>query len=304
VVVMTLPLPAGSAVSPARPSGHVVSPLPLPATVTRASSSAGVLTNWWLAHGLAVLTVGLAAVLVWRSCRTRPSPAGWTTVLGSGVLTAGLVLAAMLTGLLYVNAASGFVPNLTALRALLDSGADTSAGPAELAAPVTVRAPGSLLRLVIPAPALGVPDGTTYVYLPAGYAQQAAAGARYPVVYLIHGYPGGPRNWMINGAAPQTLEALQAGGYAAPMILVSVDAVGPSRGTDWACLNTAGGPQLETYLTDQVIGFIDARFATVPGRTGRAIGGMSSGAFCALTRAAPPRPLQRHHGDRTVRRSG
>ena len=145
-----------------------------------------------------------------------------------------------------------------------------------------VPGPGSLLQLPIPDPALGVPDGTTYVYLPAGYAQQAAAGARYPVVYLIHGYPGGPRNWMINGAAPQTLDALQAGGYAEPMILVSVDAVGPSHGTDWECLNTVGGPQLETYLTDRVTRFIDARFATVTGRDGRAIGGMSSGAFCAL----------------------
>lgn len=293
--------------STAPPAGHVVSPVPLPATLTRASTSAGLLTNWWVGHGLAVLTVGLAGVLVWRSCHGRSRPPRWTTYLGNTALAGGVVLAAMLAGLLYVNAASGFVPNLPALRALFDSGAGTPGSTSGAPPPVTVLAapglpstsagsvrpprwprphvvpgPGSLLRLSIPDPALGVPDGTTYVYLPAGYAQQAAAGARYPVVYLVHGYPGGPSNWMINGAAPQTLDALQAGGYSQPMILVSVDAVGPSHGTDWECLNTAGGPQLETYLTDRVTRFIDSRFATVTGRGGRAIGGMSSGAFCAL----------------------
>jgi S-formylglutathione hydrolase FrmB len=308
-MAVRVPLPGGVGVSPARPAGHVVAPVPLPATVTRASTSAGLLTNWWVAHGLAVLTVGLAGVLVWRSCHVRTRPPRWTTYVGNTTLAAGVVVAAMLTGLLYVNAASGFVPNLTALRALFDSGAGTSGSSGGMSAPATVLAApasglpstsagpgrasgwlrphvvpgsGSLLRLSIPDPALGVPDGTTYVYLPAGYAQQAAAGARYPVVYLVHGYPGGSSNWMINGAAPQTLDALQAGGYAEPMILVSVDAVGPSHGTDWECLNTAGGPQLETYLTDRVTRFIDARFAAVTGRGGRAIGGMSSGALCAL----------------------
>lgn len=310
--MVSVPVPGGAGMSASsRALGHLVSPVPLPATVTRASTSAGLLTNWWVAHGLAVLTVGLAGMLVWRSCRGRRGPARWTTYVSNTALATGAVLAAMLTALVYVNAASGFVPNLTALRALFDSGAGTSVSTVGLPAPVTVVAgparrvhprllaggsgrasagvqphvvpgPGSLLQVAIPDPALGVPTGTTYVYLPAGYAQQAAAGARYPVVYLVHGYPGGSSNWMINGAAPQTLDALQAYGYAQPMILVSVDAVGPSHGTDWECLNTVGGPQLETYLTGQVISFIDARFATVAGRGGRAIGGMSSGAFCAL----------------------
>ena len=304
--------------------GHAVSPALLPAAVTQASAGEGLMTNWWVAHGFAALTLCLAGVLVWRSSRTRRAAARWTTYLTSLALISGTVIAAMLTALLYVNAASGLVPSLTALQALFDTGAGsavTTAPPVPAPRlpgavpllthdvhsrsrqasgsrqalpgtrppvhppdprPQVVPGPGSLLQVSLPDPALGVPTGTTDIYLPAGYAQQAAAGARYPVVYLIHGYPGGPSNWMLNGGAPQAMDALQAYGYARPMIIVSVDAVGPSHGTDWGCLNTVGGPQLETYLTRDVITYLDSRFATVAQRSGRAIGGMSSGAFCAL----------------------
>src|SRR5512135_2651475 len=142
VVMASVPLPGG-AMSTAPPAGHVVSPVPLPATVTRASTSAGLLTNWWVGHGLAVLTVGLAGVLVWRSCHGRSRPPRWTTYLGNTALAGGVVLAAMLTGLLYVNAASGFVPNLPALRALFDSGAGTPGSTGGAPAPATVlAAPG------------------------------------------------------------------------------------------------------------------------------------------------------------------
>jgi len=107
-MMVNVPVPGGAGMSASsRALGHLVSPVPLPATVTRASTSAGLLTNWWVAHGLAVLTVGLAGMLVWRSCRGRRGPARWTTYVSNTALATGAVLAAMLTALVYVNAASG-----------------------------------------------------------------------------------------------------------------------------------------------------------------------------------------------------
>jgi enterochelin esterase-like enzyme len=62
--------------------------------------------------------------------------------------------------------------------------------------------------------------------------------------------------------------------------------VSPTAATSWAsdseCLNAVGGPQFETYLTRDVVGFIDRHYWTIPQASGRAIGGMSSGGYCAL----------------------
>ena len=298
------------------PAEPAVSPKVLPPAVMQAADSGGLLTNRWFAHAVAALTLALVGLLVWRSCRKRPSGPRWQTYLTSLALTAGTVLTAMLTALLYVNAASGFVPNVSAFMALFDDGGGATSLGALAAAPAhphtpgppgrsrtvsrnhtgassgvvdlaprprVVSGPGTLVQVAIPDPALGVPVGLTDIYLPAGYAEQAGAGARYPVVYLVHGYPAGrASDWMVSGRAPQALDALEAYGYAQPMVIVSVDASGPSNGQDWECLNTAGGPQLETYLTRDVVAYVDGHLATRAHRGGRAIGGMSGGAFCAL----------------------
>ena len=61
----------------------------------------------------------------------------------------------------------------------------------------------------------------------------------------------------------------------------------PGAATTWAsdseCLNPVRGPQFETYLTRDVVGWIDGHHRTVPQAEGRAIGGMSSGGYCAPT---------------------
>ena len=83
-----------------------------------------------------------------------------------------------------------------------------------------------------PAPATptGVASGTTrtitfwspsvhqreqyIVYLPPGYAQAAARGRRYPVLYLLHGYPGKMPVWVASRPSPDqrkcTASALSA----------------------------------------------------------------------------------------------
>ena len=52
--------------------------------------------------------------------------------------------------------------------------------------------------------------------------------------------------------------------------------------SDSECLNAVGGPQFETYLTRDVVGWVDRRYRTVRQAGGRVVGGMSSGGYCAL----------------------
>jgi enterochelin esterase-like enzyme len=78
-----------------------------------------------------------------------------------------------------------------------------------------------------------------------------------------------------------------------PMIVVSPTAA-TSFASDSECLNAVGGPQFETYLTRDVVGFIDRHYQTVPEAGGRAIGGMSSGGYCALNLGL------RHQGEFSV----
>lgn len=132
-------------------------------------------------------------------------------------------------------------------------------------------------------PAHNVPSGDNYVILPPGYSDPANAQRRYPVVYLIHGYPyGGPRDWLTSGAAPDTLRSLGTAKVIEPMIVVSVDMTAGQPSKDWECLDVPGGPQLETYLAKTVVPAVDHRYRTVPDRRHRALGGMSGGGFGAL----------------------
>src|SRR5689334_23361825 len=50
--------------------------------------------------------------------------------------------------------------------------------------------PGALQRVEVPSAALGGRSQEAYVYLPSGYASHP--GRRYPVLYLLHGFPGRP----------------------------------------------------------------------------------------------------------------
>jgi hypothetical protein len=138
-------------------------------------------------------------------------------------------------------------------------------------------------RIGIADPAHGIPSGTTYILLPPGYSDPANATRRYPVVYLVHGYPyGGPEDWLTAGDAPTTLQLLYGDQAIAPMIVVSVDLTAGQPSRDWEGLDVPGGPHLESYLTGTVTREIDQRYRTIADRTARALGGMSGGGFAAL----------------------
>jgi enterochelin esterase-like enzyme len=266
--------------------GRVRSGPVLPAAVRDSVSRVGWLESPWLAAGLLAAAVALAAgwaVLAVRGRRAGRRPAHPALRrLGLGTLVAAVALAGVGVA---ANAYAGYAPDVTALRrevpSLVGVGrSDAGAGPTRLAG-----FPGSgpsVTDVVLADPADRIPPARVWVYLPAGYDDPADAGRRYPVVYLIHGYPSAAYDWFGAGRAGTTAALLERRGLVRPMILVAPDASGGTL-RDTECLDsTTGGPRLETFLTRTLVRFVDSRYRTIPDRAGRAIGGLSAGGYCAL----------------------
>jgi enterochelin esterase-like enzyme len=119
--------------------------------------------------------------------------------------------------------------------------------------------------------------GNYIVYLPPEYGRDP--GRRYPAVYLLHG-GSDPGTFFLDLGLQRDMDAGIRSGALGPMIVVLVDA-GPMF---------AGGGEVSTsfddYVTGELIPDVDHRWLAVPGRAGRAIGGVSVGGRHALEFAA------------------
>ncbi len=123
-------------------------------------------------------------------------------------------------------------------------------------------------------------DGrTVLVYVPAAYGH--VQGMRFPVLYLLHGYPGNPGLWTGDGAQlPQVLDQLIDGGDLPPMLAVMPDGNGQTvSDCEWG--DTAHGDRVEDWLVNSLLPAIDHRYHTL-GSQARAIAGFSAGGFGAV----------------------
>ncbi|MDU8945677.1 alpha/beta hydrolase [Ovoidimarina sediminis] len=125
-----------------------------------------------------------------------------------------------------------------------------------------------------PSPALGT-DLPYSIYLPSGQP----AGTRFPVVYLLHGFGAGQREWLKGGRLEETLDRMIGAGEIAPLIAVMPDA-GKSWYVDSARFNGPG--DYETAITRDLVAEIDARYPTLAGPAHRGIAGISMGGHGAL----------------------
>ena len=119
------------------------------------------------------------------------------------------------------------------------------------------------------------------VYLPPGYDDEP--DRRYPVVYVIQGYTGHVEMWRNRTAFRQPFperadEVFTAG--APPAIVVYVDAWTRYGGSQF--VDSPGTGRYHSYLCDEVVPWVDARFRTLPEAGHRAIMGKSSGGFGAM----------------------
>lgn len=234
------------------------------------------LESWWVPTGVLLGTaalVTLALVARRRGVLRRRTPAIAVGIVGS--------LLGILTGL---NSYAGYLPSLRALPAMVGHpDAVTARGDADLP-----PGHGSVIAaLRLGSPPLHVPAQSTYLYLPPGY--RAGTGLRYPVLYLYGGWPGRSTDWLVAGRIRGVMDDLIAAGRIEPMIVVLPDTtLGGFHDTE--CLDAVDGPRMESFLTGTLVRYVDIHFRTLADRSGRALGGMSSGGYCALN-------LGLHHTD-------
>jgi enterochelin esterase-like enzyme len=117
------------------------------------------------------------------------------------------------------------------------------------------------------------------VYLPPGYAAAAARGARFPVLYLLHGAPGKMTSFTDVGAAQVAANVEIARHQIRPLLLVMPAALqGLHADTEWA--DSPAGRWMDDVV--DVVHDADRRFATLRRRADRGIGGDSEGAYGAV----------------------
>jgi hypothetical protein len=121
-----------------------------------------------------------------------------------------------------------------------------------------------------------------WVYTPPGYADEPER--RYPAVFVIQGYTGQIVAWRNRAPFrlpfPEAADAVFASGAAPPAIVVYVDAWTAYGGSQF--VDSPGTGKYHSYLCDEVVPWIDARYRTLASREHRAIMGKSSGGFGAM----------------------
>jgi len=111
------------------------------------------------------------------------------------------------------------------------------------------------------------------IYLPPCYGQ---TGQRYPVLYLLHGWPYGEAHWDNLGASEAADAGIEAGTLP-PFVIVM------PGGTERLYVNTSGGDHsFEGQIVNDLIPHVDETYRTQAEREGRAIGGVSRGGVWAL----------------------
>jgi enterochelin esterase-like enzyme len=243
-----------------------------------------------------------AALDVWRfrrRLRHQPVMRGWLPPLLRGWAIVTAVLFGILTTAVGLNRQYQYIPSFSAMagdvspdlvrgpappRAVAAHDARVSVRSSHSAVAASVRRPlthGVVVSVRIGGSVTAIKPRTTYVYLPPQYFDPGHADTRYPVLYLLHGSPGISIDWLRGGRLDVAMDHLLAQHAIEPFIVVLPDLNG-GYGRDTECEDIPNGPQVQTYLTVDVVTYIDTHFRTIPNRAGRVIGGLSSGGYCGL----------------------
>jgi enterochelin esterase-like enzyme len=111
----------------------------------------------------------------------------------------------------------------------------------------------------------------TVVYLPPGYDP----AHRYPVVYLLQGFPGSPYQYVDGIDLPSYADPRIAAGRLPPFIAVIPPAGIDAYHGDWTGV-------WEQYLVHDVVPWTDANLPTIADRSGRILAGLSAGGYDAV----------------------
>ena len=114
-----------------------------------------------------------------------------------------------------------------------------------------------------------------YVLLPPGYA---TSEKRYPVVFMMPGGSGSPD--IIGWGVKSAMESLLRKGEIKDMIVVIPDGTNRLTGGYFLTSSTLG--DYETYVTQDIVNYVDTHFRTLQVRDSRGIGGCSRGGASSM----------------------
>lgn len=123
------------------------------------------------------------------------------------------------------------------------------------------------------------PDRDVSVYLPPSY--KIEKNRRYPVVYMLHGFTDSDDKWFglvkhwIN--LPEVINKALADGKTREMIVVMPNAFTRFKGSMYSNSVTAG--DWETFVTKELVAYIDSHYRTLPQPLSRGLAGHSMGGY-------------------------
>jgi enterochelin esterase-like enzyme len=263
----------------------------IPESLRQGTTGTDLLGTYWPAAIALAVAAGLVAL--WWIGRRRPAGRRGRVARTLGHLGPAVVLVVMALAL-GVNAWVGYFPSVQAVGrwlqvhtdppAAMDAGTVPPAGGVT-AAPtgdrVTDADHGYAYMVKIPSTSVGVADSDAWVYVPPDYDKPGNT-ERYPVVYALHGAPGTGADWFSGGQIDHVLDELITGGYVPPMIAVSPDMNAGGQPVDTEPLDIPGGPQLESFVVNDVLAWTDGTLRTRDDAAYRVMSGMSAGGLGAL----------------------
>jgi hypothetical protein len=146
--------------------------------------------------------------------------------------------------------------------------------------PAFVKNAGTIQTLQVRSAAIGGRSERVVVYLPPGYDPNGTR--RYPVLYLLHGFPGNPEGFVRTVRVGVVEDTLLAENKMKPMILaMPMGSTGTFTDKEWA--NGVGRDEKwETFLAGDVVRAVDRTFLTIHGGAGRGLAGLSEGGYAAF----------------------
>jgi putative tributyrin esterase len=156
------------------------------------------------------------------------------------------------------------------------------------AAPATAAKRKAVRLVRIEARTLDDPSRSVRVYLPPSYDRADARDRRYPVVYLLHGWPGSDDNWADQGRAGATLDSMSARGEIPEVIAIMPNGHGLGMLGRSLWLNSFDGrSHMEDFVAQELLAWTDSTYRTIPDAEHRTVIGLSdggTGAFNLLMR--------------------
>jgi len=137
---------------------------------------------------------------------------------------------------------------------------------------------GVVYQVIIPGVRSGFAARPGYIYLPPAYL--ATPRPQLPVLVLLAGQPGSPRQWLDSGRIQAMMDAFALHHKGLAPVVIMPDDLG-SNFANPLCMNSRLG-NVETYLTVDVPNWVTTHLQVRSPDRGWAVGGFSEGGTCAI----------------------